>query len=115
MLILPSPFASQLYPPLVEGIYIPLDSETRDTRLLGENIPADLFDDRFGRWVVNQSLVGVLVVDIVADADELAVIVGAGQEDDSNANDFGIRDLGEVWRVGLEDEFVDADGDWANK
>lgn len=26
-----------------------------------------------------------------------------------------MRDAGEVWRVGLEDEFIHADGDWADE
>ena len=62
-----------------------------------------------------RSRVVVLVVDIVANTDELAIIVRAGKEDDSNANDVGWWNAGSIRSGALEDELVDADWDWADK
>jgi hypothetical protein len=72
---------------------------------------AHLVNHRFRGGLQLQRLVCVLVVDVVADADELAVLVAARQQDDGDADDFAVRDARQVRRVGLEDEFVDADGD----
>lgn len=70
----------------------------------------------WGDWWISRHLrVVILVVDIVANTDELAVIVGAGKEDDSDANDVGWWDASGVWSGALEDELVDADWDWADE
>lgn len=92
-------------------VAIPLDSEAGDSGLLCEDVAADLLDDGLGGRLVDQLLVGVLVADVVADADELAAVVGASEQDDGDAKDLGCGDVGGVGRVGLEDELVDADGD----
>lgn len=92
-------------------VAVPFDSEAGDSGLLGEDVAADLLDDGLGGRLVDQLLVGVLVADVVADADELPAVVGASEQDDGDAKDLGCGDVGGVGRVGLEDELVDADGD----
>ena len=46
---------------------------------------------------------------------ELATIVGAGQKDDSNAQDISIGDALSIGRISFEDELVDTDGDRADE
>lgn len=98
-----------------QALYIPLDGKASDAGLLGENVAADLLDNGLCRGVGAELLDLVLVVDIVADANEFATIVGAGQEDDGNAHDLSIGDALGVGGIGLEDELVDADGDGADQ
>lgn len=90
---------------------IPLDGEARDAGLRIQDIAADLLNDWLGWRVGVQLLRLVLVVDVVADAHELAAVVGAGEQNDGDAEDLGVGDALRVRRVGLEDELVDADGD----
>lgn len=45
-------------------------------------------------WVLPQLRVGVLVVDIVAHADELLSVVGAGDEDHSHTDSVTLWDEG---------------------
>lgn len=94
---------------------VPLYRKAGDTWLLSQDVAADLLDDGLRRRVGVQLLGLVLVVDIVADADELAAVVGAGQEDDSDTEDLGVGDALSIGSVGLEDELVDADGDGADE
>jgi len=96
-------------------VAVPLDGEAGDTRLLGQDVAADFLDYGLGGGLVDQGLVGVFVVDVVAYAHELAAVVGAGEQDDGHTEDFSGGDVGGVWRVGLEDELVDADGDRADE
>lgn len=96
-------------------INIPLDSEAGDARLLGQDVAANLLNDGLGGRVGSQLLSLVLVVHIVSDADELAAVVSACQEDDSDAEDLSVGDALGVGGVGLEDELVDADGDGADE
>jgi len=56
-------------------IDVPLDSKTRDSGLLGEDIASDALNDWFGRWLVLHLFIVVLVVHIVAYSDKLAAIV----------------------------------------
>jgi hypothetical protein len=56
----------------------PFDSETSDSGLLGEDIAANLLKNRLGRWIGVELLRVVLVVDVVTDTNELAVVVGTG-------------------------------------
>lgn len=72
---------------------------------------ADSIQHRCNWWVSRHLRVVILVVDVVANTDELTVIVRAGKEDDSDANDVGWRDASGVWSRALEDELVDADWD----
>lgn len=95
--------------------YVPLDGEARHAGLLSEDVSANALDDGLGRWL-GVELGGVIfVVDVVADANKLAVVVGAGQKDDGDTEDVAIGDDLGVWRVGLEEELVDADGDGADE
>lgn len=66
-----------------------------------------------GRRIRIQLFGVVLIVDVVAHANELAVVVRAGQKDDRNTQNFGIGNTGCVGWVGLEDELVDANGNGA--
>lgn len=94
---------------------IPLDGEASHTGLFSEDIAANTLNDGLGWGLCRQLLGVVLIVDIVANTDELTAVVAAGQEDDSDTEDFGGGDALQVGRIGLEDELVHADGDWANK
>lgn len=75
----------------------------------------NLLDDGLGGGISAQLLGLILVVHIVSDADKLAIIVGAGQKNDSNANDLGIGDALSVGGIGLEDELVYSNGNGSNK
>lgn len=94
---------------------IPLNSKACYSWLLAQNMSADSIQDWCNWWIGGHLRVVVLVVDIVANTDELAIIVRAGKEDDSNANDVGWWDAGSIWSGALEDELVDADWDWADE
>ena len=75
----------------------------------------NLLEDWLHWWIGGHLRVVVLVVNIVTDANELAVIVRAGEKDDGNTDDVGWWDAGGIWSRGLEDELVDADWDWAHE
>lgn len=93
---------------------IPLDSKPSDPRLLRQDVPPNLLDHGLGGWVLRQRIIRVLVVDVVAHAHELAAFIRASEQDDSDAQDLGARDIGRVGRIGFEDEFVRANGDGAD-
>jgi hypothetical protein len=97
------------------GKHIPLDGESGHAWLLREHIAANLLDDRLGGRVSNQLVTIVLVVDIVANAHELATVVGAGKENDSHAQELVDRDALSVRGIGLEDKLINADGDRADE
>lgn len=94
---------------------VPLDAEAGDSGLLGKDDSSDLLDDRLGGGLGGKLLVGVFVVDVVANADKLATVVGAGEEDDGDTENLGRRELVERGRVGFEDELVDTDWDWTDE
>lgn len=94
---------------------LPLYGEAGDTRLVSQDIAADLLDDGLGRGVGAQLLSLILVVDIIANAHELATIVGAGQQDDGDAHDLGIGNALGVRSIGLEDELINTNGDRADQ
>lgn len=94
---------------------VPLDSEACDSWLLSKDIAADTLKNWLGWWVCVHLIVVVLVVDIVANTNKLAVIVGAGQEDDSDTKNFGIWNAAGVWSLGLKDKLVDTDWDWTDQ
>lgn len=89
---------------------LPFDSKSRNPWLFCQYISPDLLDDRLRGRIIVHLLIVVFIVDVVANADEFAVIVAAGEEDDGDAEDLGGGDTFEVGRVGFEDEFVDAHG-----
>lgn len=76
---------------------------------------SNLLEDWLHWWIGGHLRVVILVVDIVANTDELAVVVRAGEEDDGNADDVGRWDASGIWGGGLEDELVDADWDWTDE
>lgn len=97
------------------GVHKPLDRKASDAGLLSEHVPADAVEERLCGRVGIELIRVIFVVDVVSDANELAAIVSAGEEDDSDAEDLSIGNaLGVRW-VGLKDELVDADGDGANE
>ena len=100
---------------IVSGQHIPLDGEACNPGLLGQDVTADLLDDGLGRRVVNEVLALVLVVDVVANAHELAAVVGARQQYHRDAQKLIDGDALCVRRLGLEDELVHADGDGADE
>lgn len=68
-----------------------------------------------GWGVRSQFLRVVLIVHIVAHANEFATIVAAGEKNHSNTQDLGSGDALQIGRVSLENEFVGADRDGADK
>lgn len=98
----------------MEG-HVPFDGEARDTRLLSQDLPLHLLDDRLRRWLECERLVNVLIVDVVSNTHKLSVVVAAAEEDDCDTDNLAVRDAREVWGVGAEEELVDAYGQWANK
>lgn len=94
---------------------LPLDGESGDAGLISQDIAANLLDDGLG-WGISTQLLGlILVVDIVANAHEFATIIRAGQQDDCDAHDLGVRDALGIWSIGLEDEFVNSNGNGADQ
>ena len=67
----------------------PFDRKPRDSWFLRKYIPPHPLDDGFRWWFGVQLLAVVFVVDVVADADELAGVIGAGEEDDGDTENFG--------------------------
>ncbi len=100
---------------MVEYIGLPLDCKSCNSGLLGQHIPPHPLHDRFDGRLGVQLVRVVLVVDIVTHTHEFPPVVTAGQQYDCDAQDFGCRDAFQVGGVGFEDEFVDADGNWADE
>lgn len=96
-------------------VHKPFDCKASNAGLLSEHVPTNTVEERLRGWVSIKLIGVVFVVDIVSDADELAAIVGAGEEDDGNAEDLSVWDALGVWWVGFEDELVDADWDRTNE
>lgn len=57
---------------------LPLDGKSGDAGLISQDVAANLLDDGLSGRISTQLLGLILVVDIVANAHELATIVGAG-------------------------------------
>jgi hypothetical protein len=94
---------------------LPFDSESSYAGLLSKNIASNTLDNRLGRRLRGQFLRVVLIVIVVANADELTAIVTAGEKDDSDTENLRGRDAFQIGRISLEDEFVHTDWDRANK
>ena len=95
------------------GVNSPLDGKARNAGLLGQDVALNMLDERLGWRVLVHVGVVVLVVDVVADANELAAVVGARQKDHGDAQDVGIRNARGLGGLGLKDELVHADGNGA--
>lgn len=96
-------------------VTVPFDGEASDSRLLGKHVAPNLLDNGLRRRV-GVELVGiVLVVHVVANADELATIVTAGQQDDSNTEDVCVWDAARLRGISLENKFVDTNRDRSDK
>jgi hypothetical protein len=78
-------------------------------------LPLDLLDDRLCGRLERQCLVDVLVVDVVANANELAIFVAAAEQNDCDADDLAVGDAGQIRRVGAEEKLVHAHGKRADK
>jgi len=87
---------------------VPLDGKSCNAWLLCQDVALDLLDDGLRRGFRVESLVGVLVVNVVTHTNELSAVIAAAEEDDRHAQDLAVGDPGEVWRVRLEDKLVDA-------
>ena len=96
-------------------VHVPFDSESSDTRLLGEHVSPHAVNVWFGGGFSIELFGVVFVVDVVADSDEFSAIVAACEEDDGDAQDLGCRDASEVWGVGFEYELVHAHWDGPNE
>ena len=71
---------------------IPLDGKAGDAWLLGKNLPLHLLNDGLGGGVECKCLVCVLVVHVVSDTDELALVIAAAKQNDGDTNDFAVGD-----------------------
>ena len=74
-----------------------------------------LLNDGLGGWFQLQSLIGVLIVDIVSNTHKLSVIIAAAEKNDRDTQDFAVRNAREVGSISAEDEFVDADRERTNE
>lgn len=90
---------------------IPFDRKSRHSRFFGQNAPSYLLDDGLCWRICVESFIGIFVVDIVPNANEFAVVVRAGEQDDSDAHDLRVRNLGKVGCICFEQEFVDTNWD----
>jgi hypothetical protein len=97
--------------PHVAAVNLPLDGESSHSGLLCQHVTLYTLDDGLGRGLSVELLGVILVVDIVTNANEFTSIVGAGQKNDGDTKDFGIRNAGGFGSIGLENEFVYSDGD----
>jgi hypothetical protein len=93
----------------------PFDGESRNPRLLCQDITTNPLDDGLRGRLSAQLLRVVFVVDIVANSDELAAIVGAGKENHGNTEDVGIGNTLSIRGVRLEGELAHADGNRADE
>lgn len=58
---------------------IPFYGKPGHSWFLGKDIASNSFDDRFGGRLVVHLLIVILIVDVVADANEFAAVVGTGE------------------------------------
>jgi hypothetical protein len=61
-----------------------------------------------------QCFIRVLVVHVVPNAYELALLIAAAKENDRDTDDFAVGDARQIWRVGAELELVDTNGEWSD-
>lgn len=94
---------------------IPFDREAGYSRLLSQYVSANLLDDWLCRRLELQCLIRVLIVDIVSNTHELAIVVTAAEENDGNADDLIVGNARQVWRVGAEFELIHSNGNGADE
>mmetsp|Transcript_24029 Transcript_24029/g.77522 ORF Transcript_24029/g.77522 Transcript_24029/m.77522 type:complete len:206 (+) Transcript_24029:47-664(+) len=86
--------------------HLPIDLVARDSRFFREDgSDQPVVQRRLGRALVELGRV-VLVVDVVAYPDELALAEEAAEQDHRHAEQIMRRDLERIGRVGLEDNLV---------
>jgi hypothetical protein len=83
------------------GFILPLDLELSYSGLLYQDMTSKLINFWHHGWVLIQFLVFIVVVHIVAYAEELLTVVGAGQEDACHTYDVVLRDAVDVRWVSL--------------
>ena len=96
-------------------VLVPFDGKSSHTRLFCQHVPPHAVDVWLGRGLRIELLRVVLVVDVIANSDELSAIVAACEENDSDAENLGGRDASEVWGVGFEYELVHTDRNGPDK
>ena len=94
---------------------LPLNGESSHSGLLGQDVSLHTLNDRLGGGLSVQLFGVIFVVDIVTDANEFTSIVGAGQKNDSDTEDFSVGNARGIRSVSLKDKFVDADRDRADE
>lgn len=94
---------------------VPFDGEASDSRLLGQHVAPNLLDDGLGRRVGVELIGIVLVIHVVANADEFATIVRASQQDDSNTEDVCVWDAARLGGISLENKLVDTNRDGSDE
>lgn len=72
--------------------HVPFNGKARDTRLLGQDLPLHLLDNRLCGRLEGQCLIDVLVIDVVTDANKFTVLVTAAEEDDRDTDDLAVGD-----------------------
>ena len=93
--------------------YQPFDRKSGNPWLFSKNVSSNSLQNRLWRGVGIELVRVVLVIDIVSNSHEFTAIVSTGEEDNGDAENFGIWDSRSVGRVGLEYEFIDSDRYWA--
>ena len=75
---------------------LPLDLELGYSGLFNEDVSGKLLNDGSLRGVLSHLRVFIVVVDVVADTEELLVGVGAGNEDTCDTHDLRLLDLAHI-------------------
>lgn len=78
---------------------IPVDGEASDSWLLSQNTPVQLVVGNALWRVLAELLVQVVVVDVISNANKLAVLVRACNQDNSDANNVAVGN--QLWLGGI--------------
>mmetsp|Transcript_16910 Transcript_16910/g.48589 ORF Transcript_16910/g.48589 Transcript_16910/m.48589 type:complete len:217 (+) Transcript_16910:165-815(+) len=95
---------------------IPGNVEASNTWLVGQNRSDDLFNIE-GRRRSNLGVIriGILIVNIVANANKLTLLVRAGHQNHRYSQNVGVGYAGWVRCIGLEDELVYSNRYWPHQ